>query len=409
VIEGRTADLYDLHQVAAYQQKIAADSGLEIAIDYEGRKFGPWWNPPFYAWLFAPLALLPYSQALAVWTAVNLAAGVGAVIILTKLLVPVWVENDSRGRPIDWRTTGLVPFALLLSMPFVQAVSHGQNTLGSLLLLSLVAACWRNKRAILAGGFCAMMAYKPQLAAVVAVALVLSLGIRAVAGMMLVGSVIVLVTQFTMPGVLVHYLHQMPSNLRYMQIEHEYLWERHATLAGFWRLLLQGRTAGEWLFSTRALHGVSLLLVGGLLLRALWSHRHPVETVDDCWVRTTQRTWRDRMIAATICAAPLLMPFYFDYDLLLLAVPATLLAAEALVRPIDPQPADKWLVRSWIALYAWMLVNPGMANLTHVNLTVVLLTATSIQMTRRATRPDVKRQQHAPLPVPTPSPLAKAA
>ena len=408
VREGRAADLYDLHQVAAYQQKVAADAGLEIAVNYETRKFGPWWNPPFYAWVFAPLTKLPYAKALAIWTALNLAAGAAAVMLLMKMLVPAWVDADASGRPIDWRTTGLVPFALLLSMPFIQAVSHGQNTLGSLLLLTLITACWRNKRAILAGGFCALLGYKPQLAAVVAVALVFGLGVRAVAGLAFVGSALVLITQITLPGVLVQYLHQMPSNLRYMQIEHAYLWERHATLAGFWRLLLQGREAGEWMVLTRCLHGASLLLVGGLLVRAIWSHRNAVEHVDDCWSRTTQRTWRDRLIAATVCSAPLLMPFYFDYDLLLLAVPAVLLAAEALVRPIDPQPADKWLVRSWIALYAWMMINPGMANLTHVNLTVVLLTATSIQMTRRATRPAVRKQARD-VPIPTPSPLARAA
>ena len=34
-----------------------------------------------------------------------------------------------------------------------------------------------------------------------------------------------------------------------------------------------------------------------------------------------RRVGRDRLIAATIVATPLLMPFYFDYDLLLLSVP----------------------------------------------------------------------------------------
>ena len=42
---------------------------------------------------------------------------------------------------------------------------------------------------------------------------------------------------------------------------------------------------------------------------------------------------RDRLIAAAIAATPLLMPFYFDYDQLLLAIPAVLLAAEWLRGP----------------------------------------------------------------------------
>ncbi|MGC4032617.1 MAG: glycosyltransferase family 87 protein [Tepidisphaeraceae bacterium] len=384
--EGRSAELYDLSAVAAFQSETAAKANLDIAVDFESRKFGPWWNPPFYAWVFAPLTYLSYSQALAVWTAFNLACLAGAIAVLMKTLVPAWIDTDAAGRPVDWRTTGLVPFALLLSMPFVQAISHGQNTPGSLLLLSLVTYFWRNKRALLAGAFCGLLMYKPQLSALVAVVLIGSLGFRALVGLTLVGSGLVLLTQLTMPGLLVHYLHQMPLNLRYMQIDHPYIWERHATLAGFWRLLLQGREAGEMWLSTRLLTVGSVVTVGGLLGWAIWSHRR-VDGQENCFSHMTQRTWRDRLIAATVCCAPLVMPFYFDYDLLLLAVPAVLLSAETLVRPIDPKPADKLLVGCWFMLYGWMLFNPGLANVTHVNGTVILLTLTAVAMTRRATRP----------------------
>lgn len=388
VADGRSADLYDLPKVAAFEQKIAAEEDLDLTIDLQARKFGPWWNPPFYAWAFVPLAMLSYSQALAVWTILNLLALAGALYLLMRMLAPQWLEHDALGRVVDWRTTGLVPFLLLLSMPFVQAISHGQNTLISLCLLAAVVTFWRNKRAVLAGACCALLGYKPQLAAVVAAALVFSLGLRAMVGMGLIGSLLVLITQFTFPGLLVRYLRVLPENLRFMQIEHDYLWERHATLKAFWRLLLQGRHAGETWWLTNLLYAASLCVVGGLLARAVLSHLGR-SGGEDCWSRFTQKTWRDRLIASTICCAPLLMPFYFDYDLLLLSIPATLLAAEVLARPIDHEPTaqEKWLARSWIALYAWMLINPGMANLTHVNLTVILLTATAIQMTLRATRP----------------------
>src|SRR2546430_4183331 len=61
---------------------------------------------------------------------------------------------------------------------------------------------------------------------------------------------------------------------------------------------------------------VTALAVAALLAAALW--------------KSSRRTASpDRAIAATIAAMPLLMPFYFDYDLLLLAVPATLYAARS--------------------------------------------------------------------------------
>lgn len=390
VREGRSAELYDLPAVADFQQKVARDAGLDIVVDYSKQKFGPWWNPPFYAWLFVPLSFLPYQQALAAWTLLNIACLGGAILLLTRMLAPRWLDHDAMGRPVDWKTTGLIPFLILLSMPFVQAASHGQNSMMSLCLLAGVVMFWRNKRAILAGAFCSLLSVKPQLAAVVACGLVISLGYRAVVGLCLGGSLIVLFTQLTMPGLIVEYIHTLPANVHWMQVEHAYLWDRHATLKAFWRMLLQGKAAGEMQWLPWLAYGLSLATLAGLLGRAAWSNFRG-RAVDDCWSMSTERTWRDRLIAATICCAPLLMPFYFDYDLLLLAIPATLLAAEVLARPIDQTPtrSEKWTTRLWIALYGWMLINPGMTGLTRVNVNVILLTAVAVMMTRRATRPAV--------------------
>ncbi|MBC7782618.1 MAG: DUF2029 domain-containing protein [Burkholderiales bacterium] len=393
VREGRVADLYDLRKVADFEQSVATAAGLDITVSFEKQKFGPWWNPPFYAWVFAPLSLLSFSSAVAVWTLINIAALGAAVLMLTRMLAPRLADVDAMGRPLDWRTTGLVPLLLLLSMPFVQAISHGQNTLISLCLLCAVATCWRAKRAFLAGAFCALLGYKPQLAAVVACVLVISMGVRALIGLGLVGSFLVLITQATMPGALVDYLHRLPANIHYMQVEHAYLWERHATLKAFWRLLVQGREAGEMWLMTSILHAVSFVAIATLLIRAAWSHwTRPA--IDDCWSSVTEQTWRDRLISATIACAPLLMPFYFDYDLLLLAIPATLMATEALSRPADQSvpTLQKWLNRTWLALYAWMLINPGMASATRVNLNVVLLSAVAVMMLQRATRPTLEHR-----------------
>jgi alpha-1,2-mannosyltransferase len=66
---GRTDLLYDIPAVAAFEHETAKSVGLNL-----GDAFGPFWNPPFYAWVFAPLSMLPYRQALAVWTLINVAA-----------------------------------------------------------------------------------------------------------------------------------------------------------------------------------------------------------------------------------------------------------------------------------------------------------------------------------------------
>jgi hypothetical protein len=55
VRQGRTNDLYNLDAVRDFEQSTAHAAGLEV-----GKSFGPWWNPPFYALVFEPLAAQPY-------------------------------------------------------------------------------------------------------------------------------------------------------------------------------------------------------------------------------------------------------------------------------------------------------------------------------------------------------------
>ena len=82
---------------------------------------------------------------------------------------------------------------------------------------------------------------------------------------------------------------------------------------------------------------------------------------------------------------PLLMPFYFDYDLLLLAVPAVLIAGEA-IRTSDRTAGDKWLARTFGVMFLWLMLNPAIGKMTNVNITVILLSILSLQVISRASR-----------------------
>ncbi|HVT88975.1 MAG TPA: glycosyltransferase family 87 protein [Tepidisphaeraceae bacterium] len=345
---GQFDKLYDLDAVRISEQDIAQQNNLEV-----GKSFGPYWNPPFYAWLPAAFAGLSYRPALAAWTGVNLICLLGAIILLIRFFPP-----SAAG---DWRNSLLVLVLIITSMPFVQAISHGQNTFMSLLLLTLVVTAWRSKKPAIAGLFCGLLFYKPQLAAVVAIVLGLSMGIRAMLGLGFVGGVLLLVTLLTMPGTFDEYLVRLPLNLKYMQVDHTYLWERHVTLKAFWRLLFQGRQAGEASLLVNLLTWCSC----GLILLGLGG----------AWWRSRKAGNHDRLIATTIVSMPLLMPFYFDYDLLLLSAAVMLLAAELVQRPAGMRLnlIDRLLVGSWIGLYAWLMVNPPLAAASGVNVAVVLL------------------------------------
>src|SRR5437773_1620007 len=85
---GRANQLYDLPAVKAFEQQVAAREKLELP----GDDFGPFWNPPLFAWVFAPLSMLPYPLAWTVWLAVNLLCFAGAATILARMLVEENVE-----------------------------------------------------------------------------------------------------------------------------------------------------------------------------------------------------------------------------------------------------------------------------------------------------------------------------
>jgi hypothetical protein len=358
VHEGRIHDLYNLDAVKTYQHELAQRENLEV-----GESFGPFWNPPFYAWVFAPLATLPYRTALLIWEVINLACLFVAILLLARML-----------KPASARITALIPLLLLTSMPLIQALTHGQNTMVSLMLLCIVVTCWRTRRAFLAGLAAGVLLYKPQLGALVAVAVVMTLGLRAAVGLAVTSLALLATTLLTLPGTIADYLARMPVNLRQFQVENVYLWDRHVTLRAFWRLLLQGRDAGAMTTLATGCSLLSAALLAAFLARALWKHRpqNPPRNLD-------------AIIAAIIAAMPLLMPFYFDYDLLLISVAAVLYAGTRL-RATATDTGDRALTRTWIALYLWLMVNSTIARYTRVNGTVLILCAVATLLARRAAR-----------------------
>lgn len=365
--EGRIHDLYDLDTVAARQRDIAASAGLAT-----GDAVGPWWNPPVYAWAFAPLSALPFGTALGVWTAINLTAAGIAAWLLGRIIAPA-----------DSAVRALAALLVLVSAPFLQSLTHGQNSAISLLLVALAVIAWRADHRFLAGALVGLLMYKPQLAAALALILVLHKGRRAAAGLLAIGAVILLATVITMPGALADYLERLPRNLYRIQVEQTYLWDRHVTLKSFWRLLIQGRGPGE----TAGLVAVLTFICAIPLLCAL-----PLAA----WrARTTERT--DALIAATLFAAPLLMPFYFDYDLLLLAVAGALSAAGG------------WhSIRLWSLLYLWLFVNPYVAGPWRVNLTIPLLSGLALTLADRALHGE-QRTHSSEVTGSAPAPWARAA
>jgi hypothetical protein len=376
--EGRFDDIYNLDAVRDFQHQVARDEQIEL-----GDNFGPFWNPPFYAWLFAPLSHLNFYHAVLVWTGVSLLCLLGSIMLLCRMLPQEWETAPfSQGwfaTRRDWRNWMLVPLLVIVSMPMIQALSHGQNTCMSLFIVCLTVTAWRARQPELAGMACGLLFYKPQLAAVLAAILVVNMGFRALAGLTFAGGVLLAVIGLTMPGTIDTYLHQLPMNIHWMQVEHTYLWERHVTLKSLWRLMLQGHAIGEANWIVQGLTYTSCAFLGLLLLRAAIRSRRDA---DEPWTGDSTASSRDRLIAATLVTMPLLMPFYFDYDLLVLAVPAVLIGAESLLAD-ERSRSERWLTRTFGLLFLWLMLNPAIARISSVNITVILLTALALQLVRR--------------------------
>src|SRR6185436_2392809 len=101
---------------------------------------------------------------------------------------------------------------------------------------------------------CGLLFYKPQLGAIVAAALVLQSGWKPLLGLAITGTVLLAITLLTLPHALTDFLHKLPGNVVYMQVEHRYMWDRHVTLKAFWRLMMQGYAIGPMTTLATALY-----------------------------------------------------------------------------------------------------------------------------------------------------------
>ena len=84
---------------------------------------------------------------------------------------------------------------------------------------------------------------------------------------------------------------------------------------------------------------------------------------------------------------PLLMPYYLDYDLLLLAFPAVLFASEML--GVEKKSSrDKWLVGLWIGLFV-LLMFPSFTRILQFSLIVPCLAGIAALQIIRACKPNI--------------------
>jgi hypothetical protein len=148
--DGNAQRLYDLALQTKVQQGFLLPHGWTF-----GQGLLPFVNPPFFALIFVPFALLPLAWAFHLWNLVN--------FVLVLLTVGLLLRHLGRCSARDFLTTILITFAFL---PVVQIFSNGQSTPLILLALTVTYLALRHNRDLLAGFTLALGLIKPQLVVV---------------------------------------------------------------------------------------------------------------------------------------------------------------------------------------------------------------------------------------------------
>jgi hypothetical protein len=230
-----------------------------------------------------------------------------------------------------------------------------------------VTTFWLEDKPMAAGCVAGLLFFKPQLALAVSVVLVATSGRHACLGLLVTTTTLLVVTLLTLPGTLGDYLTKLGPILKTLQTDRAYNWGRQTTFQSFWRLLCEGHVSGATRPVPLLFAAIAGFTIAALLAAATWKHLN---------AGSANTNSRRRLIGVAIASMPLLMPYYMDYDLLLLAVPAVLFACDWLDRDsARATNVDRWQMALWIALFFETQINPGLAGQTRFNLAVPILVA----------------------------------
>lgn len=263
LLTGESARLYDIE----YQKKLEQDI---VGKTFDGHH--AFITPPFFAWLFVPLSLLPYTWSFALWSLL------GLVCLWLSLQ---WTGAAQPGRWLGWALTWF---------PVFSSISFGQNGLLSLGLLSLTCLLWCRERRWLAGLVCSLVLYKPQLALGVGFLWLLEWrrDWQALAGLTVGGAMLAGLSFGLLPESSGAYMELSCKVLPAMAGQEGFpLWHAHTPRA-FWLLLTPGLPAlGEalalfssiagivvFIFFWRKLRGEPVLLFAGAVCLTLWIAPH---------------------------------------------------------------------------------------------------------------------------------------
>jgi hypothetical protein len=333
VLDGRPGDVYNMAAHYAREQRI-----FGAATPYYG-----WLYPPIFLLVATPLALMPYPLALAVWqvsTFVFYLSVIGTIVRRTRgvAIGPIWL-----------------PIAAGFPAVFIN-LAHGQN---GLLTAGLIGAALLtlSSRPLVSGVMFGLLAYKPQFALVIPIALLAAGQWRTIVAAGVTVMALVGITSLVFGADL-------------------WLAFAASTEASRQLLLEQGNVGFEKLQSVFA----AVRMWGGSvpLAYAIQGAASAVVVCATAWI------WRSAcssdLKAALLAIATLLAsPHVLDYDLVVLAVAIAYLARHGLCRGFEPFEISL-LAAAWLV----PLLSRGVAGVSGIPLGLMVLLLTFACTMRRA-------------------------
>lgn len=331
VHSGDHARFYD----RAYVQELQHDAGL-VGFEWDAGEYFPLVYPPFYYLVVSPLSWLPFHMAAIVWAGLMVAGYLAAWCIF---------ERSSVKAGGDACPTWLLP-ASLLFMPLIENFTTCQK--GSLLLLILTSTYYllQTNRSYRAGLVFGLIAFKPQLALPIAIAMLCKGQWRFVLGGLTTGSVLATLCLVFGFDVCRQYVDFSLHAGEYLQNAGYDLTKSHAW-SGFFALLLRtDAPEARWLTLMASVATIGVMAFG---------LRGKLET------SSLRFSWQ---FSALIVATVLLSPHLYTYDLTMLLLPLGLIACRA----ASPQ-------LMWLAILVFCLagVSPRIAQAAGFQLSVPLM------------------------------------
>jgi glycosyl transferase family 87 len=335
-LEGHAADAYAPAAHYAREQRLFG----------EKTPYYSWNYPPVFLLVAAPLAMLPYSLALALFQAAGFAL---YLLVIAAILAPARQRNHVIAR--DW-----LPVAAAFPAVFIN-LGHGQN--GFLTAGLLGAALVMLERPIIAGLCIGLLSYKPQFALVIPIALLAAGRWRVIASAALTTIALVIVSWCFFGS------DSWTAFLASTEMSRKVLLEQGSV--GFEKLQSAFAAVRLWGGSVPLSYAVQGAVSMLAVLATAWAWR----VSDD----------RALKAALLVSATALTSPHLLDYDLVLLA-PAlaylTVMIFETGARDYE----KSLLVFVWIA----PLVTRSVAGLIGVPLGLLAVLALSALILRRLYR-----------------------